>query len=147
TRPSITSWSVSSPVYEGDRPFANATFTDVDVLDHHTVDVSWGDNTYDTYTLPLGDRSFSVQKTVPYVDETTTPWTVQITVNDPIYSTSRFTSVTVLNAAPSITSFGLSSSDMEAGQAVTASGVFAAAGANDTHTGTYAWGDGSRAHD
>jgi len=143
TRPSITSWSVSGPVYEGDRPFANATFTDVDLLDHHTVDVSWGDNTYDTYTLPLGDRSFSVQKTVPYVDETTTPWTVQITVNDPIFSTSRFTTVNVLNAAPSITSFGLSSSDMEAGQAVTASGVFKDAGATDTHTVTYDWGDGS----
>ena len=143
TRPSITSWSVSGPVYEGDRPFANATFTDIDAGDRHTVDISWGDNTYDTYTLPLGDRSFSVQKTVPYVNETTTPWTVQITVNDPIFSTSRFTTVTVLNAAPSITSFGLSSSDMEAGQAVTASGVFKDGGVTDTHTVTFDWGDGS----
>jgi PKD repeat protein len=143
TRPSITSWSVSGPVYEGDRPFANATFTDIDAGDRHTVDISWGDDTYDTYTLPLGDRSFSVQKTVPYVNETTTPWTVQITVNDPIFSTSRFTTVTVLNAAPSITSFGLSSSDMEAGQAVTATGVFTDGGATDTHTVTFDWGDGS----
>ena len=143
TRPSITSWSVSGPVYEGDRPFANATFTDVDAGDRHTVDVSWGDDTYDTYTLPLGDRSFSVQKTVPYVNETTTPWTVQITVNDPIFSTSRFTTVTVLNRAPSIASFGLSSSDMEAGQAVTATGVFTDGGAADTHTVTFDWGDGS----
>jgi len=142
TRPSITSWSVSAPVYEGDRPFANATFTDVDAGDLHTVDVSWGDDTYDHYTLPLGDRSFSLQKTVPYMNETTTPWTVQITVNDPIFSTSRFTTVTVLNATPSITSFALSATDLEAGGAVTASGTFTD-GAADTHSVTLDWGDGS----
>ena len=143
TRPSITSWSVSAPVFEGDRPFANATFTDVDAGDLHTVDVSWGDDTYDTYTLPLGDRSFSVQKTDPYVNETTTPWTVQITVNDPIFSTSRFTTVSVTNATPSITSFGLSATDLEAGGSVTATGAFTDGGAADTHTVNLDWGDGS----
>src|SRR5947207_8884657 len=65
TRPSIVTWSVSAPVYEGDRPFATATFTDPDATDLHTVDVSWGDNTYDTYTLPLGDRSFSLHNPAP----------------------------------------------------------------------------------
>ena len=43
TRPSIQTWSVSAPVYEGDRPFATATFIDPDATDLHTVDVSWGD--------------------------------------------------------------------------------------------------------
>src|SRR6266550_3242307 len=124
TRPSIVTWSVSAPVYEGDRPFANATFTDPDATDLHTVDVSWGDNTYDTYTLPLGDRSFSVQKSVPYTDETTTDVRVQITVNDPIFSNSRFVTFAVLNAAPAITSFALSATDLEAGGAVTATGTF-----------------------
>src|SRR2546429_1668051 len=143
TKPSIVTWSVSAPVYEGDRPFANATFTDPDATDHHTVDVSWGDNTYDTYTLPLGDRSFSVQKTVPYVNETTTPWTVQITVNDPIFSTSRFTTVTVLNATPSITSFALSATDLEAGGSVTATGTFTDGGSLDTHTLKLDLDDGS----
>ncbi len=145
TRPSITTWSISAPVYEGDRPFVTATFTDPDVLDLHTVDVSWGDNSYDTYTLAVGDRSFSVQKSVPYVDESATALTVQITVNDPIYSNSRFLTVTVLNAAPSITSFGLSSTDMDAGQAVTATAAFKDGGAADTHTVTMDWGDGSAA--
>src|SRR6266581_7805936 len=84
TRPSIVTWSVSAPVYEGDRPFATATFTDPDLTDLHTVDVSWGDNTFDTYTLPVGDRSFSVQKSVPYVNEAAS-LTVQITVNDSIF--------------------------------------------------------------
>ena len=145
TRPSITTWSISAPVYEGDRPFVTATFTDPDAGDWHTVDVSWGDNSYDTYTLAVGDRSFSVQKSVPYVDESATALTVQITVNDPIYSNSRFLTVTVLNAAPSITSFGLSSTDMDAGQAVTATAAFKDSGAADTHTVTMDWGDGSAA--
>src|SRR5438552_10213414 len=145
TRPSITTWSISAPVYEGDRPFVTATFTDPDAADWHTVDVSWGDNSYDTYTLAVGDRSFSVQKSVPYVDESATALTVQITVNAPIYSNSRFLTVTVVNAAPSITSFGLSSTDMDAGQAVTATAAFKDSGAADTHTVTMDWGDGSAA--
>ena len=143
TRPSITTWSITGPVYEGDRPFINATFTDPDVGELHTVDISWGDDTYDNYTLPLGALSFSVQKSVPYVNETTTDLTVQITLNDPIYSTSRFLTVAVLNAAPSITSFALSANVIDAGQPVTATGVFTDGGATDTHTATVDWGDGS----
>src|SRR2546423_1105757 len=143
TRPSIVTWSVSAPVYEGDIPFATATFTDPDSTDLHTVDVSWGDNTYDTYTLPLGDRSFSVQKSVPYTDETTTDVRVQITVNDPIFSNSRFVTFAVLNAAPAITSFALSATDLEAGGTVTATGAFTDGGALDTHALKLDWGDGS----
>jgi PKD repeat protein len=141
TRPSITTWSISAPVYEGDRPFINATFTDVDAGDQHTVDIDWGDGSFDTYTLPVGDRSFSVQKSVPYVDDAA-DLTVQITLSDPVFSTARFLSVSVLNATPSITAFGLSSSNMDAGQAVTANGAFTD-GAADTHTVTFDWGDGS----
>jgi PKD repeat protein len=141
TRPSITTWSINAPVYEGDRPVVTATFTDVDLLDLHTVDISWGNDSYDNYTLPVGARSFAVQKTVPYADEAA-DLTVQITLNDPVFSTSRFLTVSVLNATPSITSFSLSSSDVDAGQAVTANGAFTD-GAADTHTVTFDWGDGS----
>jgi PKD repeat protein len=141
TRPSITTWSINAPVYEGDRPVITATFTDVDPLDLHTVDISWGDDTYDNYTLVVGVRSFAVQKTVPYADDAA-DLTVQITLNDPVFSTSRFLTVSVLNATPSITSFGLSSSNVDAGQAVTANGAFTD-GAADTHTVTFDWGDGS----
>jgi PKD repeat protein len=141
TRPLITAWSISAPVYEGDRPFMNATFTDPDVGDQHTVDIAWGDDSYDMYVLPVGARSFSVQKSVPYLNEAA-GLEVQITVSDPISSTSQFGTVTVLNATPSITSFSLSSSVVDAGQAVTASGAFTD-GAADTHTVTFNWGDGS----
>ncbi|MDP9275571.1 MAG: PKD domain-containing protein [Chloroflexota bacterium] len=141
TKPTFTTLSISAPVYEGDRPFVTATFTDPDAGDQHTVDIGWGDDTYDTYTLPVGDRSFSVQKSVAYVNETADLF-VQVTLSDGVFSTSRFVTLTVLNAAPSITSFGLSSSDMEAGQAVTANGAFTD-GAADTHIVTFGWGDGS----
>src|SRR5437870_5236772 len=145
TGPRITTWSVTAPVYEGDRPFANATFTDPDLTDQHTVEIDWGDGTTpDTYRLTVGDRSFSLQKTVPYVsDSSGAALTVTITLSDGIFATTRFVGVTVLNAAPSISSFALSSASVEAGKAVTATGTFADNGAADTHTVTVAWGDGA----
>jgi len=143
TGPRITTWSVTAPVYEGDRPFANATFTDPDLTDQHTVEIDWGDGTTpDTYRLTVGDRSFSLQKTVPYVsDSSGAALTVTITLSDGIFATTRFVGVTVLNAAPSISSFALSSASVEAGKAVTATGTFADNGAADTHTVTVDWGD------
>lgn len=145
SRPLMTAWSLDGPVYEGDRPTVNATFTDPDLTDLHTVDISWGNDTYDSYTLPVGDRSFSLRKTVPYTNEDPTALLIQITLNDPIYSNTKFLSVTVLNAAPSITSFGVSSNNLDAGQAVTATGAFTDPGAADTQTVTVDWGDGSPA--
>lgn len=142
TRPAITGWSMSSPVYEGDRPVINGTFTDPDTGDRHTVDVDWGDNSFDTYALPLGARSFSVQKSDPYLNEAV-DLRVQITVSDANSANSKFTLIAVLNAAPAITSFGLSSTDLDSGQAVTATGAFGDGGAADTHTVTVDWGDGS----
>src|SRR5438093_10712240 len=144
TRPVITDWPRTLTVYEGDRPFINATFTDPDLGDRHIVDIDWGDGTTDRYTLPIGDRSFSVQKVAPYADDTAgVALDAQISLADPVSSTSRFLTVLVQNTAPSITSFGLSSTDMEAGQAVTATGAFTDAGAADTHSVTFDWGDGS----
>src|SRR6266566_2746295 len=87
TGPRITTWSVTTPVYEGDRPFAN-------------------------------DSSGAVL-------------TVTITLSDGLFATTRFVGVTVLNAAPSISSFAVSAASLEAGQSVTATGTFADNGAAD----------------
>src|SRR5439155_698442 len=145
TGPRITTWSVTTPVYEGDRPFANATFTDPDLTDQHTVEIDWGDGTSpDTYRLTVGDRSFSLQKTVPYANDSSgAVLTVTITLSDGMFATTRFVGVTVLNAAPSISSFAVSATSLEAGQSVTATGTFADNGAADTHTVSVAWGDGA----
>ena len=146
TRPSITTWSVSGPVYEGDRPYASATFTDPDAGDTHQVDIDWGDGTgADTYVLPVGDRSFSFQKKTPYVQDSDTAYSVQITVSDGLFATTRFVSVTVQNAPPAVASFAVSPGAVEVGQNVTATLSFTDAGASDTHTVTLDWGDGSPA--
>src|SRR5439155_21600756 len=66
TGPRITTWSVTTPVYEGDRPFANATFTDPDLTDQPTVEIDWGDgNSPDTYRLNVGARSCRPAQSVP----------------------------------------------------------------------------------
>ena len=145
TAPRITTWSLAGAVFEGDRPFINATFTDPDLGDQHIVDIDWGDGTAPNHDfLPIGDRSFSLQKTEPYAQDTAgATLRIQITLTDPLSSTARFLSVVVQNRMPSITSFSLSSTDMEAGQAVTANVAFTDAGTADTHTVTVDWGDTS----
>ena len=141
TAPRITSWSITAPVFQGDRPFINATFTDPDLTDQHTVDIDWGDGTAtDSYRLTVGDRTFSLQKTVPYANRAT-GLTVMITLSDGTFATTRFLIVNVLNVAPSISSFVLSSAAVDAGQSVTATGTFTDPGAADTHTVTVDWGD------
>jgi PKD repeat protein len=140
--PLITTWSLRGPVFEGDRPFLDGTFTDGTDQDSYTVEVDWGDGTAaDTYALGVGARSFSLQKSVPYANEMST--VIQITLADASNANIRFLSVTVENAAPSVTSFALSSADVETGQNVTATGAFTDTGTADTHTVTLNWGDGS----
>jgi len=142
SRPSIVTWSLRGDVYEGDRPWVDATFTDGTDVGPYTVDVDWGDGSFDQWVLAdLAARSFSVQKTVPYLDDATS-LRLQVSLSDPIFTTSRFMTLNVLNRAPSITSFVLSATDLDAGGAVTAVGTFTD-GAADTHTVKLDWGDGS----
>src|SRR5713101_7008424 len=143
TAPRITSLSLSGAVFEGDRPSVIGTFTDPDLTDQHTVDIDWGDGTRsDSYRLAVGDRSFSLQKSVPYVQDSPAALTITVSLSDGLFANTRFLGVTVLNAPPSISSFALSSAAVEAGQAVTATGTFTDSGAADTHTVTVDWGDG-----
>jgi len=144
--PKLTTWSLSGSVFEGDRPSVIATFTDGTDQDPYWVDVDWGDgSTADTYALDVGVRAFSVQKSVPYLDDSPVALRISVTLRDPLFANTRFLGVTVLNAVPSITSFALSSATVDAGQAVTATGAFTDAGAADAHTVTVDWGDGSAA--
>ena len=142
TKPAFTGLSVPSSVNEGDKPTVSGTFTDPDLADQHTVQISWGDGSMDFYTLVVGDRSFSVQKSVGY-PTVGVNLLMQVTLSDGSFSVSRFPSITVNNVAPSITSFSLSSTDLNAGSAVTASGGFDDPGTAETHTVTVNWGDGT----
>jgi PKD repeat protein len=142
SKPLITSRSLDGLVYEGDKPFLNGTFTDGTDEGPYTVDVDWGDGTSEQYALAdLGARTFRVQKTDAYASDGAL--TIFVTVSDPMFSNLKTLPVTVLNAAPSFSSFGLSATNLEAGGAVTATGAFTDGGANDTHTVTLNWGDGS----
>jgi PKD repeat protein len=87
-----------------------------------------------------------LQKSVGYADNPaggTTTYTVTVQLADQTFTVIRTLTVTVLNVAPSFTSFTLSSTDLEAGASVTASGMFGDPGVADTHTVTVDWGDGS----
>jgi PKD repeat protein len=141
TRPTYTSLVVPASVNEGDKPTVTGTFTDPDLGDQHTVQISWGDGSMDFYTLVIGDRSFSLQKSVGYPNMGVN--LMQVTLSDGLFSVSRFPTIIVNNVAPSITSFSLSSTDLNAGSSVTATGGFDDPGTAETHTVTVDWGDGT----
>ncbi|MDQ2912756.1 MAG: PKD domain-containing protein [Chloroflexota bacterium] len=142
TKPTITALSVPTSVNEGDKPTVTGTFTDPDAADQHTIQIGWGDGSMDFYTLAIGDRSFSVQKSVGYPNVGAN-MSMQFTLSDGSFSVNRFPVITVSNVAPSITAFSLSSTDLDAGSAVTATGGFDDPGTGETHTVTVNWGDGS----
>ena len=142
TKPSFVSLTVTTPVNEGDKPVVDGTFTDVDTADQHSVQIFWGDGSIDSYTLAVGDRSFSLQKSVGFPDNYASLLT-QVVLSDPVFSVSRFLNLTVDNVAPSVTAFSVSATELSAGQSVTASGMFDDPGTADTHTVTVDWGDGS----
>src|SRR5207253_2261770 len=145
SKPSITTWNLGGLVYEGDRPPMFATFTDGTDNDAYSVEIDWGDGSQnDVFALANGARDFGpngLQKSVPYVNDGAVR--IVITLNDGLNATSRFIGTTVLNAAPSMSSFALSSATVDTGHDVTATGAFTDAGAADTHSVTVDWGDGS----
>ncbi|MDQ2967592.1 MAG: PKD domain-containing protein, partial [Actinomycetota bacterium] len=141
TQPTITGLSVPRNVNEGDKPTVTGTFDDPDAGDQHTIQIGWGDGSMDFYTLAIGARSFSVQKSVGYPNAGAN-LTMQFTLSDGSFSVNRFPTITVNNVAPSITSFSLSSTDVNAGTGVTAAGGFDDPGVGETHTVTINWGDG-----
>src|SRR5207247_871702 len=150
TRPSITTWSISAPVYEGDRPFVTATFTDPDALDLHTVDVSWGDDSSATHplapaatttNLAAGVSSFSSDA---YTYAAVGDFTVTLTVTDNAGASATATSSVSVhqpNQAPSVALFSVTAGS-EGGSSALAL-TFADVDALDTHTVSVAWGDGS----
>ena len=155
---SITAKSVTSPVYVGDKPWADVTFEDTEV-GIHRVDIDWGDFTAtdsflldpDTYsrrdpTDPTGPNriwTFKVQKPVPYA--TAKEVAVQIVVWNSSATIQGFVPFTVLpavpNQAPTIEPLVLTAGNE--GENSTLALTFADADTADTHTVSVAWGDGS----
>lgn len=151
TPPLVTTWWLDLPVYEGASVFLNGTFTGGVGHGPYTVDVDWlgdGTGTFETYSFETLDLTaypqIRVQKAQPYANDQAAPITVAAYLSDPLKTNrANLPSFTILNSAPSFESFGLSATNPETGQAVTATGVFKDAGSTDTHTVTLDWGDGT----
>src|SRR5438034_221555 len=142
TRPSITTWSISAPVYECDRPFVTAAFKDGGAADTHTVTMDWGDGSAATTTnLAAGVSSFSSDA---YTYTAVGDFTVTLTVTDNAGASATATSSVSVhqpNQAPSVALFGVTAGS-EGGSSALAL-TFADVDALDTHTVSVAWGDGS----
>ncbi len=130
----------------------SGSFTDVGVLDTHTVSVDWGDGGSDPATVvqAAGAGTFSASHQYLDDDPTGTPsdvYTITVTVTDDDMGSGVDTiPITVDNVDPVITSI-VSSATFEdkavEGETLTVSGAFTDVGTLDSHTATIDWGDGN----
>ncbi|MDX6372182.1 MAG: hypothetical protein QOD98_1170, partial [Nocardioidaceae bacterium] len=122
---------------EGSTFTSAGTFTD-DQPAGATATVNYGDGT-GVQPLTLAGGGFSLSHV--YADNATR--TITVTVTDAGALTGSDTAtVTVTNASPVLTVTGPGGS-ATSGAVVTVAGTFADAGTADTHTVSYAWGDGA----
>src|SRR5262249_36349690 len=133
-----------SYIFEGDTVRLAGSFTDPGILDWHTVEIDWGDQSEPTlFTLESDALSFSALNEATshrYRDNPANnePYTITVTVTDKDGASSTAqTTVTVVNATPVITEsqLVLSSDHIKEGQTVTLSGSvsFFDRGPDDTH--------------
>jgi PKD repeat protein len=136
--PVPASITVPSPVDVGSTVDASGTFTEADLDSVHMVMWVWGDGSPTTAgTVTAKSVAGSHVYTVPGT------YSVNFTVTDGPGSsrTSNAATVTVNNVLPVVTSVVVPTTPVLTGIAMTASGSFT--DVLDTHTATWAWGDGS----
>ena len=135
--PVVTTEALPDAV-EGDTASLTAAFTDGDTGDTHTATVDWGDGTSGPGTV-TGD---TVAASHRYRDDDAgTPLTVKVTVCDQARRCgTEATTIAVANATPTVDA----GRDRTIGPAVSLDdSTFADLGADDTHTATVDWGDGT----
>lgn len=145
--------SLSAAVIDEDDSVTLAgSFTDVGVLDTHTVSVDWGDGNVTSATVTQGSGSGTFTASHQYLDDNPTGtlsdvYTITVTVtDDDTGSDTDTTTITVNNVDPVITSLASSATfedKVEEGESVTVSGAFTDVGTLDTHTAVVDWGDGN----
>jgi len=147
--PAFTSLTLAPSIDEGGTTTLTGVFTDPGTLDIHTVNITWGDGSFDSFTLPTGDRGFSVGHT--FVDDGSSPGngtssdvhSVSVGLNDDDTGfVTGSADVTVSNVAPEITDVTLTSPVNEGGT-VTLAGSFTDPGILDVHTLDIDWGEGA----
>lgn len=153
TPPTITSASVTPSILgEGQTVTLNATFTDPDATDAHTVEILWKDGTKDKLQLAAGQ--FGIQATHTYVDNTSSPAHIWLTVKDrqsPAGSEqndnaegfgmdTQAVPINVRNVQPHfLRGIAVQKSQKSPGS-VTVTGSFADPGVADTHEVRVSWG-------
>ncbi len=150
--PVIDTLSVTPSIDEDGTVSLGGTFSDVGVLDTHTVSVDWGEGLPEAATVVQGAGSGSFSASHQYLDDnpTATPqdtYTITVTVTDDDTGSDTATIDTVVhNVAPTIDSIASDATfedKAEEGEPVNVSGAFSDVGTEDTHTGVIDWGDGN----
>jgi hypothetical protein len=148
--PALSNIAASSPIVENGSTSLAGTISDPDAADTFTLTVNWGDGSNpEAFNYPAGTTSFN--ETHQYKDDDPTgtssdTYTISLTLKDNgDASDTDSVSVTVDNAAPTLSNIQLSASTINAGGSVTLSGTVADTGTLDTHTVQIDWGDGSGA--
>ncbi|HEX4905873.1 MAG TPA: hypothetical protein VFU93_10500 [Acidimicrobiales bacterium] len=132
-----------SPTVEGGIATISGSFSDAGSNDTHEVVVTWGDGSQPvTLTLPLGARSFSASH--PFPASGSYPLSVVVT-DDDTGRVAQTSTIAVTNAPPSNLVLALDDDDVDEGSIATVLGTFDDPGADDTHTVSVDWGDGSAA--
>jgi hypothetical protein len=121
------------------------TIVDPGRNDSFTVTVDWGDGTSETFALPAGTTTFA--RLHRYLDDdpsgsATDVYAVTASIRDDNGGTgTHTTAVTVRNVAPVVSA--VADAVVFSGGRLTVHASFTDIGANDVHTATIDWGDGS----
>ncbi|MGD1944577.1 MAG: PKD domain-containing protein [Leptolyngbyaceae cyanobacterium] len=145
--PTIPGLLLSAPeIAENGEVTVSGFIEDPGSLDTHTVELTWGDGTTESFDIDPETRTFSATHQYLDDDPTGTPaddYTITATVTDDdggVSTTS--TTVTVENIEPAFTELTLTRSTTDE-FAVTLAGSFVDVGSLDTHTIEVDWGDGT----
>jgi len=153
TPPAITAASVTPSILgEGQSVTLNATFADPDATDAHTVEILWKDGTKDKLQLPAGQ--FAIQASHTYVDNTSSPAHILLTVKDrqspvgaePSDNAEGFgidnqgIPINVRNVQPTFLRGIAAQKSQKNPRFVTVTGGFADPGVADTHEVRVSWG-------
>jgi len=144
--PSNVQVNLTSPVNENGVTTLTTTFDDPGTLDSHTIEVTWGDGTVETFDLS-GERFFST--THQYLDDdpsvtTEDLYTVTVRVIDDDSGVGVGSGqVLVKNVAPVATAVTPPPAGVFEGSLASFTFTFADPGTLDTHTYEVNWGDGT----
>ncbi len=143
----IVSLEVSSVVLEGNSAELAIQFTGNDLLDEYTVQIDWGDGSFEDVTLAVGARELVTEH--PYLDDDPSgtaadDYTVSVTVSDGLAEDEESAVVTVNNVAPLVDPIdGPTPGPGVVGQTLAFSAGFDDPGTLDTHEVEWDFGDGT----